>query len=511
MDNHLVIAKNTLFLYFRMLLTMFVSLYASRVVLQVLGINDFGIFQTVVGVVGLISFANNALSAGSSRYLTFALGKGNLDELKKTFSSIFLIHLALALLVAIAAETVGLWFVCHNAEILPERIDAAVFAYHFIVVSVFLSITQIPYTACIISHEKMAVFAYISVIEAFLKLFVVYLLQIGDFDKLKMYAVLLCIVQLGITFSYRLYCLKKLPESRSRFIVDEIIIKNVLKYTGWNLLTNTASAVVLHGSTVMTNVFFNPSIVAARAIANQVNDSANQVVHNFRNASNPQIVKKFAAEDFEGSKQLLLSSTKISFYLMLFLCVPVFLETEMILKIWLGFVPDYSAAFLRIAIVTSLIQVFSHSFYAALYAKGTIRENAIFTSIVNFVMFSVVYLLFKLGFSPLALAWSIFIAELFLAVCVKSVLVVKIVGYRWNDIFAVYIPCIKVFLVAIPIPLLVLLLLNSINMNEILRFVVMIFLSLASVFFSIWSIGLNTKQRIFLRQIAGKFVKRGRI
>ena len=261
MDNRLVIAKNTLFLYFRMLLTMFVSLYTSRVVLQVLGINDFGIFQTVVGVVGLISFANNALSAGSSRYLTYALGKGNLDELKKTFSSIFLIHFALALLVAIAAETVGLWFVCHNAEILPERIDAAVFAYHFIVVSVFLSITQIPYTACIISHEKMAVFAYISVIEAFLKLFVVFLLQIGDFDKLKMYAVLLCIVQLGITCSYRLYCLKKIPESRCRIFVDGIIIKNVLKYTGWNLLTNTASAVVLHGSTVMTNVFFNPSIV----------------------------------------------------------------------------------------------------------------------------------------------------------------------------------------------------------------------------------------------------------
>ena len=499
------IAKNTAFLYFRMILVMLVTLYTSRIILQVLGIDDFGIYQTVGGVVALLSFINTALSAGSSRFLTFELGRSDSDKLSKTFSSVLIVHTALALFVVVIAETIGLWFVYNKLVVAPERLDAAIFAFHFSVVAMFFTITQVPYNASIISHEKMSVYAYLSILEVCLNLAIAYLLQVAEWDKLKVYAVLLCIVHIGITLSYRFYCRCKFSECRATLSFDKSIVKKVLNYSSWNLLTNTAAAAVVHGTTVLTNMFFNPSVVTARAIANQLNGAASQLVNNFRNAVNPQIVKKLANDDLNGSKHLLLVSTKISFFLMLLLCVPACLVADTLLLLWLGVIPEYSVVFLRLALITSLFQTISQSFYTALYAKGQIKDNAIYTSTIGFVTICVIFVLFKCGYSAISLAWCMLIEEAILAIFVKSFLIVKIAGYKWNDIIAVYIVCIKVLFLAVPIPLLMLVLLNSINMNEIFRFIVMIFLSLASVFFSVWSIGLNAEQRNFLRQMFIRF------
>lgn len=495
------IAKNTIFLYFRMILTMLVTLYTSRIILQVLGIDDFGLYQTVCGVVALLSFINTALSAGSSRFLTFELGKNDSSKLKKTFSSVLIVHAILGLIVVVLAETVGLWFVYHKLVIAPDRLNAAIFAYHFSVITMFFSITQVPYDASIISHEKMSIYAYLSVLEVFLKLAIVFLLEIVSCDKLKIYAVLLCGVQIGIVMSYRLYCRRKFNECRASLSFDKNIVKEVLNYSSWNLLTNTAAAAVVHGTTVLTNMFFNPSVVAARAIANQLNGAASQLVNNFRNAVNPQIVKKLANDDLNGSMHLLLVSTKMSFFLMLLLCVPACLVADTLLHLWLGVIPEYSVAFLRLALITSLFQTISQSFYTALYAKGQIKDNAIYTSTIGFVTICVIFVLFKCGYSAISLAWCMLIEEAILAIFVKSFLIVKIAGYKWNDIIAVYISCIKVFLIAVPVPLLMLALLNSINMNEFVRFVIMVILSVMSVFCAVWSIGLNAEQRIFLRQM----------
>lgn len=502
------IAKNTIFLYFRMILTMLVTLYTSRVILHVLGIEDFGIYQSVGGVVALLSFINTALSAGSSRFITFELGQNNIDRLKKTFSSVLIVHTILAIFVVLVAESVGLWFVFNKLVITPDRMEAAVFAYHFSVATIFLTITQVPYNASIISHEKMSIYAYLSILEVLLKLAIVFLLEWASWDKLKVYAILLCFVQFGVAYSYRIYCKRKFQECRGSFSFDKGIVKNILNYSSWNLITNTAAAAVTHGTTVLTNMFFNPGVVAARAIANQVNGAAGQLVQNFRNAVNPQIVKRFAKEDVEGSKHLLLISTKISFFLMLFLCVPICFEADVVLKLWLGVIPEYSVIFLRLIIVTTLIQTFSQSFYTALYAKGRIRENAIFTSLIGFVTLFVIYILFKRGSSAVSLAWCILIEEAFLALVVKPLLIIKIAGYKWNDMWSVFIPCLKVTLLAIPVPLVVFIMLPSYISNEYVRFLLMVPLSILFVGLSIWFVGLNPEIKNFISSLKNKILKK---
>lgn len=491
-----------------MFLTMLVTLYTSRIILQVLGIDDYGIYQTVGGVVALLSFINTALSAGSSRFLTFELGRNDFDKLRRTFSSVLIVHTALALFVVLVAETVGLWFIYNKLVIASNRLDAAVFALHFSVVTIFFTITQVPYNASIISHEKMSVYAYLSILEVCLKLAIVYLLQIAEWDKLKVYAVLLCIVQIGIALSYRLYCRCKFSECRATLSFDKSIVKNVLNYSSWNLLTNTAAAAVVHGTTVLTNMFFNPSVVAARAIANQLNGAASQLVNNFRNAVNPQIVKRLANEDLNGSKYLLLLSTKISFFLMLLLCVPTCLVADTLLRLWLGVIPEHSVSFLRLALVTTLFQTLSQSFYTALYAKGQIRENAMYTSIIGFATIGVIYILFKCGFSAVSLAWCMLVEEALLAIVVKSYLVVKIAGYMWHDILGVFWTCLKVSLIALPIPLVTFFVISTETVNEYVRFSVMVLLSVLSVCVSVWFVGLTQEMKLFIMQVYEKFKRK---
>lgn len=491
-----------------MLLTMLVTLFTSRVILQVLGVDDFGIYQTVGGVVALLAFLNTALSAGSSRFLTFELGRGDFEKLRRTFSSIVIVHTILALIIVFLAETVGLWFVYNKLLIPSTRLEATVIAYHFSVITIFFSITQVPYNATIISHEKMSVYAYLSIIEVLLKLAVVYLLLISSWDKLKVYAMLLCAIQVGIVFSYRLYCRRNFSECRGALSFDKGVVKDVLKYSSWNLLTNTAAVGVVHGTTVLINIFFNPGVVTARAIANQVNNAANQLTQNFRNAANPQIVKRLAQDDFEGSKRLLLISTKVSFYLMLFICIPICFEADLLLRLWLGIIPEYSVVFLRLTIITTLIQTFSQSFYTALYAKGKIRENALLTSIIGFATILVIYILFKAGFSPIALAWTILVEESILALLVKPMLVVKIAGYKWIDMWNVFSPCCKVFLLSSSVPLIAYITLLQFETTEYFKFAIIIFSSTSSSLYFVWHIGLDVETRQFAKQMLIKFKNR---
>lgn len=501
------IAKNTIALYFRMILTMLVGLYTSRVILQVLGIDDFGIYQSVGGVVALLSFINSALSAGSSRFLTFELGRNNSDKLKKTFSSVLIVHIILGIIVVILAETLGVWLIFDKLVIAPERLDAAILAYHFSVITIFFAIAQVPYNASIISHEKMSIYAYLSILEVCLKLAIVYLLQELEWDKLKVYAILLCLIQVGIAFLYIIYCRRNFYECRGRLFFDKTIVRQILNYSSWNLITNVAATAVTHGTTVLTNMFFNPSVVAARAIANQVNGAAGQLVQNFRNAVNPQIVKKFANDNLEGSKRLLLISTNISYYLMLFLCIPIFFEADILLKLWLGIVPEQAGDFLRLIIITALFQTFSQSFYTALYAKGQIRENAIFTSSTGFLTLIIIFVLFKCDFPAISLAWCILLEEAFLALIVKPLLIIKIANYKWIDIWNVFIPCLKTSILAVIIPTMLYYVLRRYNINEYFHLTIISFISTIATSISVWTIGLDPDVKIFVRNLLEKGLK----
>lgn len=502
------IAKNTFFLYFRMMFTMLVTLYTSRVILQMLGVDDYGIYQTVGGVAVMLSFISSSLSTGSSRFLTYELGTGDQDKLKRTFSTVLAMHVGLALLIVLLAETVGLWFVYNKLQIPTVRMEAAVFAYHFSILTVLATFLQVPFNASIISHERMKVYAYLSIIETVLKLLIVYLLAISDWDKLKLYAILLCAVQVGIAWFYRYYCTHHFTETRCKCSIDKSIIKDVLHYSGWNLWASASIALNNQGATILINVFFSPAIVVARAIANQVNMAANQFVQNFRTAVNPQIVKRYASEDYQGSKDLLLSSTKYSYFMMLALCLPICLVTEPLLKLWLGIVPDYTGIFLQLALVTSLFQVFDTSFYTALYAKGRIKENALISPTIGFLVFPIVYLLFKCGYSPVVLAWALLVCYALLGLVVKPILMIKIVGYTWSDVMRVFTPCIKVTFLSVPLPMIIYYFRDEWLPNEILCSLVLVVISVLCVAFSTWMLGINQETRTKLLSLIMRKIRK---
>lgn len=502
------IAKNTLFLYFRMMITMVVTLYTSRVVLNVLGVEDFGIYQTVGGFVALLIFINTALNVGSSRFLTYELGSNNFQKLKDTFSTVLSVHIIFALLVIIVAETFGLWYVYNKLVIPPERLDAAVFAYHISVFTTFITITQVPYGASIISHERMQIYAYISIVEAFMKLGIVYLLNVGTYDKLKLYAILLFLIHFCIALFYRIYCIKKFTECRYTLTLKRDIFKKILSYSGWNLLATSANALCSQGVLVLINLFFSPSVVAARAIANQVNMAANQFVVNFRTAVTPQIVKKIASDNHDESRKLLLESTKYSYYMMLVLCIPIYMVSKPLLNLWLGFIPEYAVEFLQWVILTSAIAVFDQSFYTALYAVGNVKLNSIIRACILFVGFGVMYLCFTIGFSPIACAVVMFMSQFILSFIEKPILLVKIAGYSYKSIFLIIKDCAKVSLIAWPIPFFFHNWINSSHISIFFNFGFQIMVSVFCCLFAIWFWGLDVELREKIKKLILKKVQK---
>lgn len=495
-SSNKTIAKNTLFLYFRMIFTMVISLYTSRIILHKLGVENYGIYQSVGGIVGFLSFINGALSTGSSRFLTYELGTGNFERLKKVFSTTLSIHVLISFLVVIIAETVGIWFLYNKLIIPPERMDAAVYAFHISILTAVFTLTQVPYNASIIAHEKMSVFAYMSILEVLSKLSIVYLLSIGGYDKLKLYSTLLFIVQVGLMCVYRFYCIRHFKETVYHFIFDKGIFKEIAGFSGWSLFANASIALNSQGILILLNMFFNPAVVAARAISIQVNMAANQFVSNFRTAANPQIVKKLAAGDFLGSKKLLLASTKYSYFMMLIICLPVCLFAYPLLKLWLGIVPDYTVIFLQLIVVQSLFQVFDTSFYTALYAKGRLKENALLSPTLGLIMFPIIYILFRNGYSPVALSWASLVTYAVLGLIIKPILIVKIAGYQWRDILSVFKPCLLVTIIALPIPVI---LCYKIDITNMWNFMFVGFTTVTIILISIYLAGIDTstKQRLW--------------
>lgn len=495
------IAKNTIFLYFRMMFTMLVSLYTSRIILQKLGVDDYGIYQAVGGIVGFLSFINNALATGSSRFLTYALGEKDFEKLRKTFSTTLNVHIIIALFVIIIAETVGLWFLHNKMVIATERLSAAEYVYHLSIITAAFTLTQVPYNATIIAHEKMSIYAYVSIVEVSAKLAICFLLSIGNFDKLKLYATLLLIIQIGLMIFYRIYCRNKFEESRFSMSFDRKIFKEIASFSGWSLFASSSTALNSQGILLLLNMFFSPAVVAARAISLQVNMAANQFVTNFRTAVNPQIVKKLASKDVEGSHQLLLESTKYSYYLMLCLCLPICLLAHPLLQLWLGVVPEYATIFLQLIIVQSLFQVFDTSFYTALYAIGRLKENALISPTLGLVRFPIIYLLFKWGFSPVALSWASLITYAILGLMVKPILIVKLANYSMADIWGVFRPCLLVTLFSLPIPIYL-----TMNLDCFIfaNFLICTVASIAVVLIAVWSVGIDKSTRSKISAIIAK-------
>lgn len=475
-----------------MLLTMVVGLYTSRVVLDVLGVDDYGTYGVVGGLVGMLAFLNGTLSIGTSRFLTFALGEKDKEKLKKTFSTALSIHLFLGLIIIIIAESIGLWFVYNKLIIAPERLHAAVIVYHLSILSTLVVITQVPYNASIISHERMKVYAYFGIIEALLKLGIVFLLKVGTYDKLVLYASLLLAVQILIALSYRIYCIREFEECKYKFILDKRIAKSMLGFSGWNLVANLSQTLNSQGTIVITNLFFGPIVVAAQTIVNQVNIAIMQFVNNFRTAVNPQIIKTYAAKEYEKSKDLTLSTTCYIYYLLLLISLPVLLLTNNILNLWLTTVPEYTVIFLQLIIIQNLIDSFGASFYIPLMASGHIKGNSLSAIYIGFTRFVLVYILFSIGFPPTTVLWVGILAYSLYSFVIKPYLLIKNIGYKWTDFTKVFLSCFKVSVLAIPIPILILYFLGT---TTLLKVFIILISSILSVALSSYYFGLNSEIR----------------
>jgi O-antigen/teichoic acid export membrane protein len=391
---------------------MIVTLYTSRVILNTLGVEDYGIYNIVGGVVTLLSVFNSAMSTATQRFLSFEIGKGNFVKLKKTFNATQIIHIGIALFVFILAETAGIWFLKTYIVIPLERIEAALWVYHFSVLSFMVTVLQVPYNATIIAHERMNVYAYVSILEVVLKLLIVFLLTWISYDKLKLYGILNFAVVLSIAVIYRIYTRRNFDETKFELVIDRKLYKTLLNYSGWNLFGNLAAVVKGQGINILLNLFYGPVINAARGIAIQVQTAVHVFVSNFQLAVNPQIVKSYATSEDSYMHNLIISSSKYSFYLLFILSLPIILEVDQILILWLKVVPEHSSIFTVLSLILILINSHSGPLITALLATGDIKVYQTVVGILLILILPISYLFLKLGYPPETTLYVAFVIEI---------------------------------------------------------------------------------------------------
>lgn len=421
-----------------------VSLYTVRVVLNTLGAVDYGIYNVVAGVVTMFSFLSGAMATASQRYFSFDLGKKDYEQLKKTFSVSFTIYVIIALVVVLLAETIGLWFVYNKLVIPPERVQAARWIYQASIVSFVFTILTTPYMASIIAHEDMTIYAYVSIVEVILKLGIVFLLPFFSLDKLMLYGLLMAVVVIINTTVYRTICRKKYEECRAKLQWDTALFTELLSYTGWNLFGAVAGVFKLQGTSIILNQFCGPIVNASRAIAFQINSAVNSFSQNFSMALKPQIVKNFASHEYKILFDLLYRGCKFTFFLMFILTVPVILNLDFILKIWLVILPENVVTFSKLVLIESLIESLSYPMSTANQATGKIKKYQILLGTTVCLNLPISYLLLKLDFQPNSV-FIVSILLIFVTTLIRTFFLNNIPLFSLKTIFLkVYLPVLLV-------------------------------------------------------------------
>ena len=372
------IAKNTLMLYFRQILILLVSLYTVRVVLNTLGAEDYGIYNVVAGVVVLFSFVNNAMATATQRFLNYSLGENDKKKTQEVYSASLIVHLGIAAIFVLLAETVGLWFVSNKLNIPEARRAATAIVYQFTIITTVFNILRVPYNAVIIAYEKMSFFAWLSILESLLKLAIVFLLVLSGIDRLVFYAFLMTAVALIILCFYKLYCNRTFEIARYSKVTDISLVKKILSFSGWSLFGAVANVANSQGTNIVLNMFTNVTVNAAMGIANQVNSAVYSFVGNFQTAFNPQIVKSYAEGKKEYFIDLVFRTAKVSFLLLNFMVVPLLLNAEIVLHIWLKSIPEYTIHFVQLILIWSLIDSWNGPLWMSVQATGNIRKYQIY-------------------------------------------------------------------------------------------------------------------------------------
>lgn len=491
--NNKRIAKNTLMLYFRMLFTMAVSLFTSRVVLNTLGVEDYGIYNVVGGVVSMFSIISGSLSAAISRFITVELAKGDADKLRKTFSASVTIQLLLSLIIVVLIESIGVWFLNVKMVIPAERMDAANWVLQFSIVTFVINLISVPYNATIIAHEKMSAFAYISILEVVCKLVIVYLLKISPIDRLVFYAILMCAVSVIIRLVYGYYCNRHFAECKFSFRFDKDLLKRMFSFAGWNFIGASSAVLRDQGGNIIINLFGGPAVNAARGIAMQVNHAIVGFSNNFMTALNPQITKSYASGEHDYMMKLIFRGARFSFYMLLFLSLPVLANTHYILSLWLGIVPEHSVLFVRLALIFAMSESISSPLVTAMLATGKIRNYQIVVGGLQMLNLPISYVLLRIGCIPeTVMMVAIGLSQCCLAA--RLVMLRTMIGLSARKYLReVYLNVILVTTVAAVLPIL-----TSVILEEsFLNFVIIVLISLITAAIAIFYIGFNKNERDF--------------
>lgn len=493
-ENNKRIAKNTLLLYVRMLFTMAIGLYTGRVVLNTLGVTDYGIYNVVGGVIAMLGFLTGSMSAASSRFITYDLGKGDMAVMKKTFGNILSIHFILAGIILFFGETIGLWFVLNKLQIPADRMTAALWVYQFSVFTSILSVISVPYNAAIIAHERMKAFAYIGIIDAVLKLLIVYMLLVIPFDKLKVYALLFFCIQVFDRIVYGVYCTRHFMETKAKPTFDGKLFKEIFSFAAWTMNGNLAVIGYTQGINILLNMFFGPAVNAARGVAVQVQGVVQNFCNNFQMALNPQLTKSYAQNDLQHMHQLLKVSSKFSFFMLFFISLPLMFEAPLVLKWWLGIVPEHTVNFLRLILCSSMLFTLSNPLVVSIHATGRIKRFQAIEGTMLLCIVPIAYLLLKLFGIPPEYVFCVHIVVDACTQYARMRIVLPMIGMRVVEyVKEVVVPLVKVVVLAPILPLLV----YHFTEQSVATFFLVCVVSVLSVSACVYFIGCTKREQEF--------------
>ena len=400
--NKTIIAKNTLMLYIRMILVMVATLYTTRIVLKNLGVEDYGIYNVVAGVVSMFSFLNASMASATQRFLSFELGINDEKRVNMVFCHSVIIHLIIAGIIVVLAETIGLWFVYNKLTIPESRFNAAMWVYQIAILSFVFQIINVPYHASIIAHERMNVYAWVSILDVALKLGIAYVISISPIDKLILYSLLLLMTSIIMFLFYSVYGKHNFKECEFHFILNRDKFKEMFSFAGWNIIGNMAYTLRTQGSNILLNMFFGPAVNAARGVAHQVDGAVVLFVNNFQTASNPQIVKSYAQEHYNETMQLVSQCSKFSFFLMILLGLPIIFQVDYILSLWLAEVPEYTSIFVCLILFNAIIDSLSNALKTHIKATGNVKWYMIIQGGFYLLALPFIWLFLKHGYSPVS-------------------------------------------------------------------------------------------------------------
>lgn len=497
------IAKNTMMLYIRMFIMLFIGLYASRVIINVLGIQDYGLYEVIGGIVAMFGFVNSSMATATSRFLTYELGKKDFDinKLRKIFHVSLTIHIFIAILILILGETIGLWFVCNKIQMAPGKLIAGIFVYQSVLFSLIITIINVPYNASIISHERMDAYAYIGIIDATLKVLILFLLPILPFDKLISYSICYLLIQCALQCLYIVYCRRKFDETSFRLDFDKEIMKGILPFLGWNLAKEFGGVCSNQGLNVLLNLFFGPSVNAARGIMFQVQQAVAKCCINFQVAVNPQIIKSYASDDLNYMQKLAYTSSKFAFFLLFILALPIWFEIDSILTWWIKTVPDYTAIFIRIMLFEAIFSVMSNPLTVSVIATGRIKYFQIVMTITSLLILPISYLFLSFG-GKAEVVFVINVVFSFISYIIKIYFVNSILHFSLrNDVFQVLLRILWPFMLCVLFTSLVYINFQTLPYRTIVVFVTSFSVSLIAIY----CFGMTSSERGFINRLIKKY------